>query len=72
MIDVVVPLKASGPASKVAVFTHSPTVVVVPPETLLALSNPGSEPATLVASIPTDFRATGADGTEIGTPPWAA
>jgi quercetin dioxygenase-like cupin family protein len=46
-------------------------VVVVAPNTLLALSNPGTDPATLVASIPTGFNATGADGTAIGTPPWA-
>jgi mannose-6-phosphate isomerase-like protein (cupin superfamily) len=46
-------------------------VVVVAPDTLLALSNPGDDAATLVVAIPNGFRATGADGTEIGTPPWA-
>jgi quercetin dioxygenase-like cupin family protein len=51
---------------------HPGDVVVVPPDTRLALSNPSGEPATLVVSIPNGFRATGADGAEIGTPPWAA
>jgi mannose-6-phosphate isomerase-like protein (cupin superfamily) len=46
-------------------------LVVVPPLTMLALSNPGAEPATLVVSIPNGFHATAADGTDVGTPPWA-
>ena len=46
-------------------------VVIVPPGTPLTLTNPGSAAATLVASIPSGFRATAEDGTEIGTPPWA-
>jgi mannose-6-phosphate isomerase-like protein (cupin superfamily) len=46
-------------------------IVVVPAETLLSLANPSPEPATLVASIPIGFNATGADGRAIGTPPWA-
>ncbi len=43
----------------------------VPAHTTLSLRNPSAEPAHLIACLPSDGKATMADGTEIGTPPWA-
>jgi mannose-6-phosphate isomerase-like protein (cupin superfamily) len=45
--------------------------VVVPAGSPIQLSNPGSEPAGAYVVIPAGFSATMADGTPIGTPPWA-
>src|SRR4051794_23226813 len=45
---------------------------VVPAGEKIELSNPGSEPAEVIVAIPAGFSASGADGTPIGTPPWAA
>lgn len=38
----------------------------------IAVANPGTEPAELVVAITAGFTAMTADGTPIGTPPWAA
>jgi mannose-6-phosphate isomerase-like protein (cupin superfamily) len=45
--------------------------VTVPAGESIALSNPGAEPAELYVAIPAGFTATTAEGTPIGTPPWA-
>lgn len=44
---------------------------VVPAGAPIQLANPGAETARLVAAIAAGFRARLADGTEVGTPPWA-
>jgi mannose-6-phosphate isomerase-like protein (cupin superfamily) len=44
---------------------------VVPAGTPSQVSNPGAEPARAVVAIPAGFSATLADGSSIGTPPWA-
>lgn len=45
---------------------------IIPAGEPIQLSNPGSEPATVHVAIRSGFAATAADGTSIGTPPWAA
>jgi mannose-6-phosphate isomerase-like protein (cupin superfamily) len=45
--------------------------VTVPAGELIALANPSDEPAEVYVAIPAGFTATMADGTSIGTPPWA-
>jgi uncharacterized RmlC-like cupin family protein len=45
--------------------------VVVPAGEPIQVANPGSEPAEVVVMIRAGFRAKGADGTDMGTPPWA-
>jgi mannose-6-phosphate isomerase-like protein (cupin superfamily) len=44
---------------------------VVPAGVPIQVANPGSEPARVVVSIQAGFTASAADGTAIGTPPWA-
>jgi hypothetical protein len=39
--------------------------------TPIAVSNPDDEDAEVLVAITADFRATTADGTVVGTPPWA-
>jgi mannose-6-phosphate isomerase-like protein (cupin superfamily) len=46
-------------------------IAVIPAGTPIQVANPGSDPAHVVVSIRAGFRATMADGTAIGTPPWA-
>jgi uncharacterized RmlC-like cupin family protein len=46
-------------------------IAVVPAGTPIQVANPGAEPARVVVSIRAGFRATMADGTAVGTPPWA-
>lgn len=45
---------------------------VVPAGEAIALSNPSDAPARLIVAIRSGFVATMADGTPVGTPPWAA
>ncbi len=45
--------------------------LVVPAGEPIELSNPGDRPAEVVVAIPAGFTATMADGTSVGTPPWA-
>lgn len=45
---------------------------VVPAGEQVLLANPGTEPATAYVAIRAGFTAKAADGTAIGTPPWAA
>ncbi len=45
--------------------------VVVPAGTPIQLVNPKDEPAGAYVVIPAGFTATMADGTPVGTPPWA-
>ncbi|GAA3819824.1 cupin domain-containing protein [Nocardioides panacisoli] len=45
---------------------------VVPAGDPIQLVNPGSSPARLQVAIRAGFTATMADGTPVGTPPWAA
>jgi mannose-6-phosphate isomerase-like protein (cupin superfamily) len=44
---------------------------VVSAGTPIQLANPGAGPASVVVAIRAGFRATMADGTDVGTPPWA-
>lgn len=44
---------------------------VVPAGTPIQVSNVGDGPAEVIVAIASGFRATAADGAEIGTPPWA-
>jgi mannose-6-phosphate isomerase-like protein (cupin superfamily) len=46
-------------------------VVVVPAGEPIQLANPGREPARVHVAIRAGFQATMADGTAVGTPPWA-
>jgi quercetin dioxygenase-like cupin family protein len=46
--------------------------VVVPAGADIEVANPGDTPAEVVVAIPAGFTATMADGTPVGTPPWAA
>jgi mannose-6-phosphate isomerase-like protein (cupin superfamily) len=46
-------------------------VVVVPAGEPIQLANPGQEPARVHVAITAGFQAAMADGTSIGTPPWA-
>lgn len=46
-------------------------LAVVPAGGGIALSNPGDTPAEVMVAIPAGFTATMADGTSVGTPPWA-
>lgn len=46
-------------------------VLVMPAGERIEVSNPGDTPAEVMVSIPAGFTATMADGTTIGTPPWA-
>ncbi len=46
--------------------------LVVPAGKLIQLANPGSVDAEVYVAIRAGFTATGADGTVIGTPPWAS
>ena len=43
----------------------------VPAQSLLKVANRGSEPIRALVCISAGFKATSADGREIGTPPWA-
>jgi quercetin dioxygenase-like cupin family protein len=45
---------------------------VVPAGRPIAVANPRDEPAEAVVAIAAGFTATMADGTTVGTPPWAA
>jgi mannose-6-phosphate isomerase-like protein (cupin superfamily) len=45
---------------------------VVPAGETIQLANAGDTPAELVVAISAGFTATTADGTAVGTPPWAA
>jgi mannose-6-phosphate isomerase-like protein (cupin superfamily) len=45
--------------------------VVAPAGSPIQLINPGSEPAVAHVVVRSDFTGTLADGTPIGTPPWA-
>jgi len=45
---------------------------VVPAGEPIGLANPGAGPARLQVAIRAGFTATMADGTAVGTPPWAA
>jgi hypothetical protein len=47
-------------------------VAVVPAGEPIALANTGGVPARLQVAIRAGFSATMADGTSVGTPPWAA
>lgn len=44
---------------------------VVPAGSPILVENPGDEPARAYIAIGAGFTATMADGTEVGTPPWA-
>lgn len=44
---------------------------VVPAGAAIQLANPGADPARVLVAIRAGFRATMADGSQIGTPPWA-
>jgi quercetin dioxygenase-like cupin family protein len=46
-------------------------IAVVPAGQEIAASNPGDEPAEVAVAITAGFSAKMADGTVIGTPPWA-
>ncbi|WP_205473293.1 cupin domain-containing protein [Nocardioides sp. SYSU D00038] len=46
-------------------------VVVVPAGEPIQVANPGSTPARVHVAIRAGFTATTADGTVVGTPPWA-
>jgi quercetin dioxygenase-like cupin family protein len=46
-------------------------VAVVPAGTPIQVANAGDGEAEVVVAIAAGFSATGADGSEIGTPPWA-
>jgi len=50
---------------------HPGDAAVVPAGSPIQLANPGDEPATAVIAIGAGFTATMADGTALGTPPWA-
>jgi uncharacterized RmlC-like cupin family protein len=45
--------------------------VVVPAGSPIQLCNAGDGTATVIVAVSAGFVATTADGTEIGTPPWA-
>ena len=45
--------------------------VTVPAGAPIAVGNPAAEPAEAVVAIRAGFSATMADGTAVGTPPWA-
>jgi mannose-6-phosphate isomerase-like protein (cupin superfamily) len=45
---------------------------IVPAGSPIQLANPGEQPALLHVAIQAGFSATMADGTPVGTPPWAA
>ncbi len=45
--------------------------VAVPAGQPIAVANPGAEPAEAYVAIAAGFTATMADGTRVGTPPWA-
>jgi mannose-6-phosphate isomerase-like protein (cupin superfamily) len=45
---------------------------IVPAGSPIQLTNPGAGPAVLHVAIQAGFTATMADGTPVGTPPWAA
>jgi mannose-6-phosphate isomerase-like protein (cupin superfamily) len=45
--------------------------VVVPAGTPIKVENPADVPAQVIVAIRSGFTATAADGTRIGTPPWA-
>lgn len=47
-------------------------VAVVPAGEPIQIANTGTEPARLHVAIRAGFTATAADGSSIGTPPWAA
>jgi hypothetical protein len=44
---------------------------VAPAGQPIQLANPGSEPAEVLVTVRAGFRARGADGSDLGTPPWA-
>lgn len=46
-------------------------IAVVPAGTPIQLANPGEEAARVHVAIAAGFRATMADGSDVGTPPWA-
>jgi mannose-6-phosphate isomerase-like protein (cupin superfamily) len=46
-------------------------VAVVPAGSPISVSNPGTEDAEVLVAIVADFKATTADGTVVGPPPWA-
>ncbi|MBB5873880.1 mannose-6-phosphate isomerase-like protein (cupin superfamily) [Allocatelliglobosispora scoriae] len=50
---------------------HAGDAAVVPAGEPIQLVNPGAEPATAHVVIQAGFTATMADGTVVGTPPWA-
>ena len=50
---------------------HAGDAVVVPAGQPIALENPTDEPAEAYIAIQAHFTATMADGTVVGTPPWA-
>ena len=45
--------------------------LVVPAGEPIQLANPGSGPAQVLVAIRAGFSAKGADGSDLGTPPWA-
>jgi mannose-6-phosphate isomerase-like protein (cupin superfamily) len=57
-----------GPSAATA---HAGDVVVVPAGEPIQLANPGATPARVHVAISAGFSATLADGTRMGTPPWA-
>ena len=50
---------------------HAGDAAVVPAGSPIQLANPGDEPARAYIAIGAGFTATMADGTALGTPPWA-
>jgi mannose-6-phosphate isomerase-like protein (cupin superfamily) len=56
------------PAGRVA---RTGDAVVVPAGEPIQLANPGATPARVHVAITAGFTATMADGTAVGTPPWA-
>lgn len=61
----IITLSADGPALSAG------DCVVVPAGTPIQLSNPGDDVATAHVIIRAGFSATMADGSPVGTPPWA-
>jgi mannose-6-phosphate isomerase-like protein (cupin superfamily) len=57
-----------GPSAAIA---RRGDVVVVPAGEPIQLANPGAAPARVHVAIRAGFSATLADGTSMGTPPWA-
>jgi mannose-6-phosphate isomerase-like protein (cupin superfamily) len=45
--------------------------LVVPAGEPIQLANPGPEPAQVLVTVRAGFSAKGADGADLGTPPWA-